>query len=248
MATELIMPELGTTTGDMQVIKILKSIGDYVKLGEPILEVQTDKANVEVESYAEGYLKQLTCKEGDMVQAGAIIAVLGEKDEVVVQTEAISKLNTEIVQEKEEDIKESRAIDISTGISTGISSERIFASPLAKRMAKDADIDIGTIRGTGPNGRIVKDDVLAAIKAKKTAAILFAPTASAYQPAASAATICFTCYSSTGSNFHRDVQDAQDNSSKACILFQGDTSLLPILKRKYGKRCGNEEEVGREVS
>lgn len=71
------MPDLGTTTGDMKVIRILKNIGDYVKLGEPIIEVQTNKANVEVESYAEGYLKHFECKEGDVISAGTPIAIIG---------------------------------------------------------------------------------------------------------------------------------------------------------------------------
>jgi len=183
MATELIMPELGTTTGDMQVIKILKSIGDYVKLGEPILEVQTDKANVEVESYAEGYLRQLTCKEGDMVAVGSLIAIIGEKDETIEEAKAISQPQKVTAVEKKEDIKEPMEINISTGISTG-TSFRIFASPLARKIAKDAAIDIAAIKGSGPGGRIVKDDVLKAIETRKSPT--FVQAAPLQQPASAA--------------------------------------------------------------
>jgi pyruvate dehydrogenase E2 component (dihydrolipoamide acetyltransferase) len=184
MATELIMPELGTTTGDMLVLKVLKNIGDYVKLGEPILEVQTDKANVEVESYAEGYLKQLTCKEGDMVAAGTPIAILGDKDEVIDKAGAAPETGEGAAREAKEDVKETKVIDISSAISTETPTNRVFASPLARKMVKDAGIDIGTIKGTGPGGRIVKDDVLAAIQAKEAASTHFAQAANSHQPAA----------------------------------------------------------------
>jgi pyruvate dehydrogenase E2 component (dihydrolipoamide acetyltransferase) len=184
MATELIMPELGTTTGDMQVTKILKSIGDYVKLGEPILEVQTDKANVEVESYAEGYLRQLTCKEGDMVAVGSPIAIIGEKDETLEEAKTISQPQKVTAVEKKEDIKEPGVIDISTGIFTSTSSGRIFVTPLARRMAKDAGIDIAAIKGSGPGGRIVKDDVLKAIETRKSPT--FVQAAPLQQPASAA--------------------------------------------------------------
>jgi pyruvate dehydrogenase E2 component (dihydrolipoamide acetyltransferase) len=165
MATELIMPDLGTTTGDMKVIRILKNIGDYVKLGEPIIEVQTDKANVEVESYTEGYLKHFECKEGDVIAAGTPIAIIGEKDEVIEEPKKEVQAVEEQVIEKEDKAKEHKVIDISAGISIGVATNRVFATPLARKMAKDAAIDITTIKGSGPGGRIVKDDVLAAIKA-----------------------------------------------------------------------------------
>ncbi|MCL5986793.1 MAG: 2-oxo acid dehydrogenase subunit E2 [Actinobacteria bacterium] len=186
MVTELIMPELGTTTGDMQVLKVLKRIGDYVKLGEPILEVQTDKANVEVESYAEGYLKQIICKEGDMVASGTPIAILGDKDETVEEAKTASIPKEVATKERKEEIKEPMAINISTGISTG-TSERIFATPLARKMARIAGIDITTIKGSGPAGRIVKEDVLAAIEAGKKAAIAVMPTAPSLKPTPAAA-------------------------------------------------------------
>ena len=170
MTTELIMPELGATTGDLLVLKVLKKVGDYIKLGEPILEVQTDKANVEVESYAEGYLKQLNCKKGDTVAVGSSIAIIGDKDEVIDKRKIVSN---------KEATKEPEGIEISTGISTDTSSGRIFASPLAKKMANDAGIDLSMIKGSGPDGRIVKEDVLAAMEVKKEAAITAIPTSPA---------------------------------------------------------------------
>jgi len=184
MAIKLIMPELSATAGDMQVTRILKNVGDYVKLGEPIIEVQTDKANIEVESYAEGYLKQLTCREGDMLATGSPIAVIGDMNEVVDERKIFSQPGEIAAEEKKEGTKEPKMIDISTSISMGTSSGRIFATPLSRRMAREAGIDIGTIKGTGPGGRIVKDDVLAAIQAKEAASTHFAQAANSHQPAA----------------------------------------------------------------
>jgi len=184
MAIKLIMPELSATAGDMQVTRILKNVGDYVKLGEPIIEVQTDKANIEVESYAEGYLKQLACREGDMLATGSPIAVIGDMNEVVDERKIFSQPGEIAAEEKKEGTKETKMIDISTSISMGTSSGRIFATPLSRRMAREAGIDIGTIKGTGPGGRIVKDDVLAAIQAKEAASTHFAQAANSHQPAA----------------------------------------------------------------
>jgi pyruvate dehydrogenase E2 component (dihydrolipoamide acetyltransferase) len=166
MAIKLVMPELSATAGEMQVIRILKNIGDYIKLGEPIIEVQTDKANVEVESYAEGYLKYFACGEGDMLASGSPIAIIGDKNEAVDEIIIFSQPEETASEEKKNGIKGPKTIDISTGISTGTSSSRTSATPLAKRIAREAGIDISTINGTGPGGRIVKEDVLAAIHAK----------------------------------------------------------------------------------
>jgi pyruvate dehydrogenase E2 component (dihydrolipoamide acetyltransferase) len=168
MATELIMPELGTTTGDLLVLKVLKKVGGYIKVGEPILEVQTDKANVEVESYAEGYLRQLVCKEGDMVAVGSPIAIISDKDEIIEEAKTVPQSKKATTEEKKEEMKEPGVIDISTGISTSTPPGRIFVTPLARRMAKDAGIDIAAIKGSGPGGRIVKDDVLKAIETRKS--------------------------------------------------------------------------------
>lgn len=180
MATELIMPELGTTTGDMLVLKVLKKIGDFVKLGEPIMEVQTDKANVEVESYAEGYLKRLDCHEGDMVKTGALIAIIGGKDEQIKEGKQAEPQKDQATLKVE--TKEQKVTDISPGLSSQAQGDRVFVTPLAKRMAKDAGIDIATLKGTGPGGRIVKDDVLAVIESKGKEA----PSAVAIQPAETA--------------------------------------------------------------
>jgi len=81
MLKEVRMPDLGTTVEELKIIRWLKQPGDPVKRGEPLLEVETDKATMEVESYLEGYLKKIEAPDGAEVVAGDVIAYIGGEDD-----------------------------------------------------------------------------------------------------------------------------------------------------------------------
>jgi pyruvate dehydrogenase E2 component (dihydrolipoamide acetyltransferase) len=142
MSKEFVMPKLGMTMEEGTITKWLKKEGDRVEKGEPIVEIMTDKVNMEVESPYEGTLLKIIAKEGDVVPILQPIAIIGEEGEEVK------------VEEKKEEIK--------------VEEEGIIkASPAAKRLAREAGIDLSLIKGTGPDGRIVEKDVLAYIEAYK---------------------------------------------------------------------------------
>ena len=166
MSEELNMPQMGYDMKEGVVVKWLMEEGSAVKIGDPVAEIETDKAVVEFESYAEGTLEKILVEEGSKVNVGEPIAIVGdgsnitEEEEVTVETEeeiVEEPVAEEITVESEEEIlKEPVAEEIST-------DQKIKASPLAKTLANDNNIDLSNVVGTGPGGRIVKSDVLSLV-------------------------------------------------------------------------------------
>ena len=149
MSEELNMPQMGYDMKEGVVVKWLMEEGSEVKIGDPVAEIETDKAVVEFESYAEGTLEKILVEEGSKVNVGEPIAIVGDGSNITEEEEVTVETEEEIV---EEPIAEEISID-----------QKIKASPLAKTLANDNNIDLSNVVGTGPGGRIVKSDVLALI-------------------------------------------------------------------------------------
>ncbi len=156
MATEVTIPNLGYTMTVAKILKWLKSVGDPVEAGEILLEIETDKVNYGIESPASGVVKAILVKVGDEVPVGGLIAILGKAEEQIdlgpYQKEKIEVPILEKVQVggKKEAISPSLAPPI---------RERVSASPLAKKLAKEKGIDLSSVAGSGPSGRISVGDV-----------------------------------------------------------------------------------------
>ena len=158
MSEELNMPQMGYDMKEGVVVKWLMEEGSAVKIGDPVAEIETDKAVVEFESYAEGTLEKILVEEGSKVNVGEPIAIVGDgsniTEEEIVEEPAIEE---EVTVEPEEEIVEELVAEESG------TDQIIKASPLAKTLANDNNIDLSNVTGTGPGGRIVKSDVLALI-------------------------------------------------------------------------------------
>ncbi len=159
MATTIVMPQLASTMENGTIVKWLKNVGDEVVEGEAIMEITTDKVDVEVESPASGILLKIIAKEGDEVPVKEPVGIIGTKDEVTGDI----KVTTEQKEEKKEEKTKEQPIT---------SSGRIFASPRARRLAKEAGIDIASVVGSGPGGRIVGKDIENYIKEAKKLTIV----------------------------------------------------------------------------
>lgn len=164
MATIIDMPKLSDTMTTGTLVKWLKKEGDSVANGDMIAEIETDKATMEVECFEDGVLLKCYCNAGDEVAVGDPIAAVGEAGEEAPEGSGSApdkKKDTagESPAKDEELPPESSPAPESTeeGNDEG---KRIKASPLAKKIAADKGIDLVTIKGSGPGGRIVKDDVL----------------------------------------------------------------------------------------
>ena len=163
MITEVTMPSMGADMTEGTIVKWLKSEGDEVKRGDKLAEIETDKTVVEMESYGEGILRKIVVPEGQVVPVGDLIAYVGAQDDEIPQT---ASEPTQDNSSEEDQTKESPPSSIPQE-SSEIGS-RVKASPIAKKLAKELGIDISSVNGSGPGGRITREDVEAASSGSST--------------------------------------------------------------------------------
>lgn len=176
MAEIVYMPKLSDTMTEGVVAEWHKKVGDKVASGELIAEIETDKATMEFESFYDGVLLYIGVEKGKGAPVNSILAIIGQEGEDVsaliaggAAPKAEEKKETPVKEEpkKEEtpkqDVKEvSKPVPSATVAETAssvVTGDRVFASPLAKKLADEKGIDISSVRGTGDQGRIVKRDV-----------------------------------------------------------------------------------------
>ena len=161
MSVNILMPALSPTMEEGTLAKWLVKEGDRIQSGDLIAEIETDKATMEFEAVDEGIIGKLLVTEGsEGVKVNSPIAIiLDEGEDLEVQE---TKDITLQVEPKEQTVISAAPLETKTSL-TGVaqtSSLRIFATPLARRLAKENGVDLGSINGSGPHGRIVKNDVL----------------------------------------------------------------------------------------
>ena len=163
MATNVIMPALGVAQQTGKLLKWLKTDGQTVTKGEPLMEIETDKATVEIDAAASGILTQVSAKPGDEVPVGQTIAlILAEGDALPTKQQAPAAAPLLPPLPPGEGRGESRAAMTSIPLPTitpAPRAGRILASPKAKRIAKEQGIDLSSLRGSGPEGSILAVDV-----------------------------------------------------------------------------------------
>ena len=181
MATNILMPALSPTMTEGNLARWLKQEGERIKAGDVIAEIETDKATMEVEAVDEGILGRILVPAGTQgVKVNDVIAVLVEAGEAVPAAGAAPKAAPAAVPAPAAPAPIAAAPVAIAPAPAAASGDRVFASPLARRMAAQAGLDIGQIAGSGPNGRIVKADVDAALSrgpAPAPVAIVPAPAA-----------------------------------------------------------------------
>ena len=189
MATQVIMPKLSPTMEEGQLSRWLKKEGDKVSMGEPLAEIDTDKATMEMQALANGVLRKIIIKEGESAPLGQLIAIIGEPDEDIsamlegaaapkaaaATAPAAAPLATPPAEETapKPEAKPESAAPAGNGSSPAPApspSDRLIVSPLAARMAAEAGVDLRSLSGSGPGGRIVKRDIEAAMSKEAPAA------------------------------------------------------------------------------
>ena len=179
------MPKMGDTMEEGKILRWLKQVGEPVKKGEPLAEIETDKVNIEVESFASGILRKILVPEGASAAIGASIALVGAADEALPSdgnssTPPVDNIGVEKATDAPKSVpvngnyavKESSASVVGDGQTQVAYREdaaqtaergRVFISPLARRLAEEHNLDYTKLQGTGPNGRIIKMDIEAVI-------------------------------------------------------------------------------------
>lgn len=171
MAEVIRMPKMSDTMEEGVIAAWLKKVGDPIQAGDVLAEVETDKATMELEAYEEGTLLYIGVAEKEAVAINNVLAIIGKPEE------DITALLAEIQQPKSNELKSTPLVETSTIIPSAqpmqhspavhstqpltnqMDSSRLFASPLAKKMAKDQGYDLHQIQGTGEGGRIIKRDI-----------------------------------------------------------------------------------------
>jgi pyruvate dehydrogenase E2 component (dihydrolipoamide acetyltransferase) len=216
MATNVIMPALELAQETGKILRWIKSPGQSVIKGEPLLEIETDKVTVEVEAPASGILRDVTAGVGDVVPVGKTIAVIAAADEILTPTSAgapsppsaepvkasplarklaeqhgvdLSRITTASGKIEKADVMayvEAQKTPAGNGAAAAApataAARLVAASPKARRLAAERGIDLRALRGSGPGGAVIADDVAAAMAAPT------APSVAGAQPAAAAGT------------------------------------------------------------
>ena len=181
MAEVIRMPRMSDTMEEGNIVGWLKKVGDTVEPGDILAEVETDKATMELESYQEGVLLYIGVKEGP-VPVNGILAVIGEAGEdykavlEAAEGETVAAVEEQTVEtpQVEETVPETAEVEAAPA-TVVIEEKRLKASPLAKRMASEAGVDISQVSGTGDNGRIIKRDIESFLQSQPAPAVA-APT------------------------------------------------------------------------
>jgi pyruvate dehydrogenase E2 component (dihydrolipoamide acetyltransferase) len=177
MAEVINMPRLSDTMEEGTLAKWFKKVGDTVKEGEILAEIETDKATMEFESFHDGILLHIGIDEGSTAPVDSIIAIIGSKDEDISlllkntdikvkeepKPEVKEEPKLEVKEEPKPEVKEEPKLEVKEEpkpvSNNNKPSDRILISPLAKSLAKEKGIDISSVNGTGDNGRIIKRDI-----------------------------------------------------------------------------------------
>lgn len=194
MASKVIMPKLSPTMEEGQIARWLKKEGDKVSMGEPLAEIDTDKATMEMQALSNGVLRKILVNEGESAPLGQLIAVIGEPSEDIsaVLSEAPAAKPAEAAPPKPAEAAAPvpkpaekpapkpaeelpppapvQAAEVNGRRAEHTDSGRMIVSPLAARMAADSGVDLRSIQGSGPNGRIIKRDIEAALSGPKALA------------------------------------------------------------------------------
>src|SRR6266487_2707631 len=187
------MPKMGDTMEEGKILRWIKQEGDPVNKGESLAEVETDKVNIEIESFASGVLRKILVPEGASAPIGAGIALIGATDEPLPDSlsgngsvkasvtkemekgattsegsgQPLSKAKGD-VRGKQADLSQQASQPTSVQSPTVAGSQgRVFISPIARRIAEEHQLDYSRVEGTGPNGRIIKLDIEAVLAQKQ---------------------------------------------------------------------------------
>ncbi|MDE0137184.1 MAG: dihydrolipoamide acetyltransferase family protein [bacterium] len=183
MPTTVSMPQLGETVTEGTVLRWMKQVGDSIARDEAIVEISTDKVDTEVPSPVAGVVSEILVGEGETIEVGTAMVVIASADEGVPAA-APAEAEAPRAEEEEAPPPPPAPAPATTSAVPGRPAPRKFLSPVVRRLAREHDIDPSVIKGTGRDGRVTRNDVLAYIESIKAAPEPApAPTAPAPEPA-----------------------------------------------------------------
>jgi len=168
MPFEFKFPDIGEGLTEGEIVKWLVKEGDSIKEGQPLVEVETDKALAEIPSPKTGVVLKILGKEKEIIKVGQVIVVIGEKGEAVAAPPPSRPKSVGVVGELEEAPEEAPALPVKPAVEKpALVSEHALATPAVRALAKELDVDISKVVGTGSEGRVLEKDVRQAVEAKQ---------------------------------------------------------------------------------
>ena len=161
------MPQMGYDMQEGTVVRWMKREGDEVTRGEPIAEIETDKAVVEMEATAAGVLRKILAAEGTVAQVGELIGIIGASDEDISALEAEAPAPT--MEAPAAPQAPAAPVQAPPPATAPAPSKEVKASPVARRLAQEMGVDLNQVTGSGPGGRIVREDVEALASQRQAA-------------------------------------------------------------------------------
>jgi len=260
------MPKMGDTMETGKILNWIKKVGDVVKKGESLAEVETDKVNIEIESFYNGTLRKILVAEGESAPIGAPIALIGSPDEPLPEDgkgKSDGAPAKEVTRSSNGATKTAAPAQASMAAPTAAPTaqvtaapaqastdtieraptERIFISPLARRLATEHQLDYSHIQGTGPNGRIIKMDVEAALARQP----LVAPAAPAAVPeavpaAAAAGEVVELPLTAMRRTIARRLSQSMQTAPHFYVTSVIDTGKLAALRQQINEYAAHEPE------
>jgi 2-oxoglutarate dehydrogenase E2 component (dihydrolipoamide succinyltransferase) len=150
---DVVMPQMGESVAEGTIVRWIKKVGDKVDRDEPLFEISTDKVDAEIPSPAAGVLSEIRAQEGETVPVNSVVAVIGGANDIVPPPTPATQ--------KPASAPSPAPAAVASGSKTTESITRDRTSPLVRQLAKEHNVDITQVRGTGIGGRVTKDDVLA---------------------------------------------------------------------------------------
>jgi len=179
MAREVRLPQLGQTMEEGTIVGCMVKVGDEVKKGDVIFEIETDKATLEMESPADGFVKHILAEVEQTLPVGDVLMVLGEKDEDIPQSFIDSLKSTTTAPAGEAPAAAEAAAVVAAAEPAKPEptkpAGRVKASPRSKKLGEELGVDLATVTGTGPGGRITEEDVRKAAASKPAGPAAAAP-------------------------------------------------------------------------
>ena len=180
MAKEVRLPQLGQTMEEGTIVNCLVKVGDQVKKGDVLFEIETDKATLEMESPSDGFVKHIIARQGQTLPVGDPVLVLGEKDEQLgddfIKSLTVGAAPSAVAAQVSVSATAPTTAPAKPSAAPVEAPAKVMASPRAKKLAADIGVDLTAVKGTGLGGRITEDDVKQATGgAAKSAATAAAP-------------------------------------------------------------------------
>ncbi len=172
MATNVVMPQMGESIAEGTIVRWIKKVGEPVDRDEPLFEISTDKVDAEIPSPGAGVLTEIKVKEGETVPVNSVVAVIGEAGSSAAKTDgsSVSELPEAVVGQPEAPAVASAAHDdVAAPPVSKDDLRRQKSSPLVRKIAREHNVDIHQINGSGISGRVTKSDILEFIQSGKTA-------------------------------------------------------------------------------